>query len=146
MRSPELVDGSIEEGHEEGERPVCQVDEQSGWHPNGAREFDPSWSQVSEEVFKIEPGLDGVEMVNMEMVTWKFPLVPYNAEKINCYCPYYSWVSNSPENHEKTNHVQYVSFFHFVSRVKAKARERNNDPVYKTEVSVLIWGILDSVK
>ena len=69
MRFPKLVDGSIEEGHEEGERPVCQVDEQSRWHQNGAREFDPSWSQVNKEVFKVEPGLDGVEMVNMEMVT-----------------------------------------------------------------------------
>ena len=69
MRFPELVDGSIEEWHEKGERPVCQVDEQSGWHPNGAREFNPSWSQVNKEVFKVEPGLDGVEMVNMEMVT-----------------------------------------------------------------------------
>ena len=69
MRFPELVDGCIEEWHEEGERPVCQVDEQSRRHPNGARKFDPSWSQVREEVFKVEPGLDGVEMVNMEMVT-----------------------------------------------------------------------------
>ena len=69
MRFPELVDGSIEEGHDEGKRPVCHVDEQSRWHPNGAREFDPSWSQVNKEVFKIEPGLDEVEMVNMETVT-----------------------------------------------------------------------------
>ena len=88
----------------------------------------------------------GVEMVNMETVTWKPPLVPYNAEKINCYCPYYSWVSNSPGNHIKTNHVQYISFFHFVSRVKSKTRERNYDPVCKTEHLVLIWVILDSAE
>ena len=65
MRFPELVDGSIEEGHDEGKRPVCHVDEQSRWHPNGAREFDPSWSQVNEEVFKIEPGLE------LKWSTWK---------------------------------------------------------------------------
>ena len=36
--------------------------------------------------------------------------------------------------------------FHFVSRVKAKARERNYDPVSKTKHLALIWVILDSAE
>ena len=56
VRFPELVDGSIEDGHSKDESPICKVDKKSSRNPNGTRELHASGSQGVEEVFQVDPG------------------------------------------------------------------------------------------
>ena len=55
MRLPELVDGSVEDGHSKDESPVYEVDEKSRRIPEGTRKLHPSRSLGLEEVFQVEP-------------------------------------------------------------------------------------------
>ena len=56
MRLPELVDGSVEDGHSKDESPVYEVDEKSRRVPEWTRELHPSGSLGVEEVFQVGPG------------------------------------------------------------------------------------------
>ena len=56
MRLPELVDGSVEDGHSKDESPVYEVDEKPRRVPEWTRELNPSGSLGVEEVFQVGPG------------------------------------------------------------------------------------------
>ena len=51
----ELVDCRIEDGYDEDERPVGQVDEKPGRTPDWTRKLNTSRSQRGKEVSQVEP-------------------------------------------------------------------------------------------
>ena len=55
MCFPELVDGSVEDGHSKDESPVYEVDEKSRRIPERTRKLHPSRSLGLEEVFQVKP-------------------------------------------------------------------------------------------
>ena len=55
MGFPELVEGSIEEGHSKDESKICEVDKNSSRSPNRTWKLHASRSQGIKEVFQVDP-------------------------------------------------------------------------------------------